>query len=799
MLNPQKAKTIRSRQVIVLALLTLFLSGCVTLNDPETSQEYNSQVVAILRPGETAGQTFIARRPGLSSLTIWLTQPPEDASLTFSLFHHPQDEQPLQRATIPAADGALTIKFTPRPDPAAQAYYVEISTSAGEVSLMGRLEEAYPLGRAFLDGNPLEADLAFRTGYQYNWSAISTDLSGLAGQSWQVLAFGIFLLPGWLLVECTALKSKLDLGDRLSLSLGLSLAVYPLGMVWTSYFGLQWNQTSVKLGSALLLILFLVGVGWQRKKQHRPRSTATDLLLVSIFLFSFFLRYTMIRDLATPAWVDSIHHSLITRGILNNGGLPVNNLPYIPVEAHQYHPGYHILLAIYLWLTGLSLPAGMLLFGQILNAMMVFGAYSFTRTFTKSQVAGLAAGLIVGVFSPMPAYYTTWGRYTQLVGLFGLPAVNLLIQTPFRQKFTLPKIQLIGFIGLLLAGIFIIHYRVLIFLILLIAAIWLSRVYRPNNSTRPEIWESLQTIFWAGWLSLLLSLPWLLPTITQFVLPRTVNRSGSGAAFAGINWRYFTAASGIPILILAALGLVWGLYRRRRFAIAVFVWGILLFAVAKPNPFGINFLPPFVNQTAVEIMLFMPISVLGGYFVSEVILWPQKWLPSKQKNTWKVGGGILIIGLTLSGAQRLLPIFNPITIQSRQNDLAAIEWIHKNIPPDEIIVINPAGWGYGLYMGNDGGYWISALANQQTIPPNALYGMNRAGRVAINQFVEDLLNIGSDADQIWELMQAHELRYVYIGVRGGVLSPRALAASNLFEVRYQGDGTWLFERVLIRP
>ena len=32
---------------------------------------------------------------------------------------------------------------------------------------------------------------------------------------------------------------------------------------------------------------------------------------------------------------------------------------------------------------------------------------------------------------------------------------------------------------------------------------------------------------------------------------------------------------------------------------------------------------------------------------------------------------------------------------------------------DATVLINPFTWGYGLYAGNDGGFWISPLAGRK--------------------------------------------------------------------------------------
>ena len=77
----------------------------------------------------------------------------------------------------------------------------------------------------------------------------------------------------------------------------------------------------------------------------------------------------------TPAWVDSIHHGLITRLILEQGGLPESFSPFIPSGAESYHSGFHSNLATYIWLTDLEIHTAMQFFGQVLNALMGFPIY----------------------------------------------------------------------------------------------------------------------------------------------------------------------------------------------------------------------------------------------------------------------------------------------------------------------------------------------------------------------------------------------------------------------------------------
>ncbi|HBY07090.1 MAG TPA: hypothetical protein DEH22_04635, partial [Chloroflexi bacterium] len=146
------------------------------------------------------------------------------------------------------------------------------------------------------------------------------------------------------------------------------------------------------------------------------------------------------------------------------------------------------------------------------------------------------------------------------------------------------------------------------------------------------------------------------------------------------------------------------------------------------------------------------------------------------------------------------PTLNPVTFLARQADFPAIHWIDQNIPEEETILINPTAWGYGLYMGNDGGYWISALTQHPTLPPPVLYGMGTRTEIEqVNQVAEGVRTAGDDPTALWALMRAENIRYVYTGGRGGAISPIALSQSELFAVRFQQNGTWVFEALPQNP
>ena len=179
-----------------------------------------------------------------------------------------------------------------------------------------------------------------------------------------------------------------------------------------------------------------------------------NVLLLIAFVLLLAWRFYQIRDLVLPAWVDSLHHTLIVRLILENGGLPDSLAPYMDVP-FSYHYAYHALTAAFAFLTRMPAEQAVLVLGQVLNALVAVSVYRLgTALWADWRRAGTAA-LLVGFVFQMPAYYVTWGRYTLLTGLVLLPlamAVALDIANKERSNQRLVKL------AVLTGGLLLSHY-----------------------------------------------------------------------------------------------------------------------------------------------------------------------------------------------------------------------------------------------------------------------------------------------------------------------------------------------------
>jgi hypothetical protein len=789
---------------IAVLFLCLSLSGCVTLKDPEASQEYTADAVASVAPGYEAGQTFISRRPRLNQVQLWLRQarPPVNPAgkVIAELYASPQAAQPLARVPIPYTQITrsllVTIPIPPQGEAPDQSYYLVLKTNDGMVSVLGRAEDAYPAGELWVNGSPVKADAAFRLAYDYDGCAILTDLGKALAKSWLILPLLLLLwAPGRLVIPFIEDRVQMDRGERSALAVALSMALVPLVMLWTTTLHLRWSQAGVIVAYALIA----AGLGW-RCWRNRPAKmslsiTPHNLALAAILLFSLALRLAMVRDLAAPAWVDPVHHATLVRMILEEGGFPANYASSMAADVGGYHLGFHSLAAVFHWLSGLEMPDDLLLLGQVLNAACILGMYLFTTALTGDRRAGLFAALLAGVFMPMPAYYTSWGRYTQLAGLVILPGAFKLIQASLTDASTGWKNRAGLWIVTAIActGLFLTHYRVAVFLALLVAAYLLAEILRGLH--RQPLWKSLPPLLVSlaallG-LALALSLPWWPNAFPALIAPQLALNPPAPQPLA-VDWGLLTPVYGRAALILAVGGLLWSIVKARWFGLVLALWTGLLYLSANQ---GILRLPlsTGINKTSVEITLFLPIAALAGFLISDLLDLVARFTPPRLQKAYLTVATVSTATLALLGAQRLLPILNPATLLFRQADRTAIAWIDDNLPESERFLINPFLWGYGVYAGQDGGFWITPLAGRGTLPPPVLYGLGTPEqKSAIVQASRWALDHAKDPAGLHALMQEQGIGYIYTGARGGAFSPSALSQSNLFETVYQQDGVWVF-------
>jgi hypothetical protein len=813
--------------------------GCVgSIVETDNVQERLDRAAPVIAGSHTVGQTFVSHYPRLSAVELLLVVYPDDdlpsdtpRNLTFHLRSDPQDKADIVTLTVDTSNlkhnDPWRFSFPVQADSENRTYYFFLDAPEGNrTTVWYNFLDAYGEGVMHLDGQPGEGDLHFKTYYSYNVASMGRDIwRGLLDGAWLILPLlALFTLPGYLLYSLLPFESEPEPLEHLALVVGLSLALVPLALLFCSVADIALNRTRVFIITGALsmgALWRLVSTGFRDlRRWRRPADRPFIVAFLFIFIVSFLVRFLQIRNLVLPSWIDSVHHTLITQLIVARGGVPQSYEPLLPIEGFIYHFGFHSLVAVFHWLTGLEITRAMLIVGQVINGLMVLSAYLLVKCLTGRRLAGLFGGLIVGLISIMPAYYVSWGRYTQLTGLVLLPSAIAFtigglgkfnkpsspLQPPTLRAESQGEASNLQLPTLLLAavsvaGLLLTHYRVLIFYggFVLAYLLYETFAYRGEPSMLIRCWGRAAVVCL---MAALLALPWLV-NLVQALLPlETIpSRMVGPPSYNVVPYDLIMVRHNRGLIVLSICGLLWGAYKRERAVIVTALWVVIVAVMTNPTIFGF---PStwLVNNASLAISLFVPFAILGGYLLASLFVgWSLvlgRVVGLGNQVRWSFGYwfiGLLVIGsVALWGAWGMLTIVNPATVLATRDDMAAMAWIRSNIPSDARFLINVRHWQGGTYVGTDGGYWIPLLTGRDTILPPAIYTYGSAEYVkGINDLAEEIVAIESfDEESTRRLLRDNGVTHIYIGARGGSITPQMLMASSYFRPVYSNGAVWIF-------
>ncbi len=798
---------------MLLALVALLLlTGCSDFVDRDQTVLAPERAV-ILEPGHTVGQTFVARHGGLNGMEFWLeVQPGSAGILRLHLRPEPQSSTDLAVAELPleavGAPGFYRFSFPPdnRSHSVYRYAFLELD-GVGAVRVEAAPGEAYIDGAAYLDHEPLDAQLAFRLTYDPWGMALELGRAALKGIGLLAVAALLYLVPGYALLAWLWRGNPLPWPARVALAAGFSLALYPLLFLWTDLVGLHLGP----LYAWGPMVLGLAVLAW-RNRRWRPwqgwealrawaRSDAfwPDLALVVILALVFGVRLLVVRTLDAPMWGDSYQHAVIAQLLVDNGGLFDSWEPYAELRTFTYHFGFHSAVAIFHWLTGVPVYRATLWVGQILNGLAVLALYPLSMKISGNRWAGVASVLIAGLLLPMPMFYVNWGRYTQLAGQVILPAA-VLLAWEFLEN-SKRSWALAGLGWLAVGGLALTHYRVLMFFVIFVVA-WLVL------NLQKERWaHALSRVGTLGIGAGLLFLPWFLHTFAGNITKNFGKQLTTLPTHLSDFTRQYNAIGDITrfmaplgwLLLVIAVG--FGLWQRRREFLVISLWWFLLLVATNPHWLC---LPGSgsISNFALFIAVYIPAGLLIGDFVGQ---WLARW-SSRFRKTFLM---ILIIGLALFGAKDRLGDLNIAahTLITRP-DLRAMTWIRENTPESAKFLVNSFfAYGGSVVVGSDGGWWLPLLAGRANTVPPLNYGTERGPRpdyrVWVNEVTAKVQQFGMDSPEVLAMLVERGVTHIYIGQQGGKvnyegpgpLNPAVLLNSQHYRLIYHQDRVWIFEVV----
>ena len=599
-----------------------------------------------------------------------------------------------------------------------------------------------------------------------------------------VIAFGIFLLPGlafWAWFGKEDRDPLVALAQITGVSLATSILLAELGFLLKLQFSTFLIVMLAVIFSSQIIAGFVRrGIRWPSKFKW--------YIFIGLPLLGLAIAWRVFqaRGLTLPAWVDSQHHYLIVRAIIENGGLPDTLAPYLEMPFY-YHYGFHAVAAFYAAVSGLEIGQAMIALGQVLNALIGLSVYAFGKALWKDWRPAAFAALLVSIVTRMPAYYLSWGRYTLTIGMVFLPlAMGLalrMVRKPQRKAD-------IAMLALLTAGTLLSHYfaalLLAIFLITLACVHFTPRLRKMLTALR-----GLASIITGAVIGLLLALPWLLRVAHYSSVSTGIESNFSsianGSTSATYIWKLLGPTSNYALLIPALIGLTLALVKGKQTAFSI--WSLVVAVLALPWSFNFR---PFRPDHFV-IILFLPVTLWTGCLFWRI----GRWLTKQTRRRWVCAVLILVVlvGWTVWDFTESANILNPGTVMVTEADLDALEWVKANTPDDARFYINTAYWQSNTYRGVDGGGWLLPYTGRWALVPTVFYGFSpdTEMKMQIRDWGEDASEITTCSAGFWELVEETNVGWIYIREGAGSLQPAGLGGCEGIELVYEKNLVFIYQ------
>ncbi len=591
--------------------------------------------------------------------------------------------------------------------------------------------------------------------------------------------------------------------------------------LWLFVFGIRLGGLAV--AGLYMLCLALLLAAMIRKRIHfsgllRWRFWLPGfLLLVGLVAWRLF----QIQSLAFPAWVDSVHHTLVVVKILEYGGLPPDLAPGLPVPFF-YHYGFHLIDALFAFWSGQPADQAVLWFGQVLNGLVAISVYRVAAAIGleiceerpvqdneghtdslqeppavlnwTAAFAALAA-LLAGFVFQMPAYYLTWGRFTLLTGLVVLgPAMAAALDVFNKPDKRDAWIRLV----LLVAGLCLIHYFALLLeglFILVLGLFSIASILFRKGIEREDAKKAFTRLVFFSFLGILLALPWIWRVwiynqeAARVYLPEFLSQAEDAQQKAASYFKYLFYLIGPRrshiMLGVAGVGLLLGFRRPQLRPLIVWALIVSLFSIA----WGM-YLGPF-RPDHFAIVLFFPAAILAAEpLVGGAAALTRLSRPWIGLTVFGLAAGLLVTW----GIKETRNILNPATIIATPADRQALDWVRDHTPLSARFYINSVRWQGQTYRGVDGGYWLLPYTGRGGLVPPAAYFWGDSQFVQqINQWADRSQKIKGCTPDFWNLVRAADLTHVYVSKGRGSLQPEMLAQCPRLRQVYQQEGVFIFE------
>ena len=599
------------------------------------------------------------------------------------------------------------------------------------------------------------------------------------------LAIVALCLPGlawWLWLG----DHEQDGGEALARIFAVSASF--ISLVALAFYTIRIAFTPMIIGVLLSLCIGLVLAGLI----HSWKTAFSKTWLIALLVLAIFViwRLWQARELVFPNWVDSQHHVLIIRKIIENGGLPSTLEPYLPGPFY-YHFAFHAVTAFFSVLSGLAPEQAVLILGQVLNACVGISVYALAKAVGRDWRVGLLAAFFVTFVTKMPGYYLTWGRYTLLMGVMILPVA--MAEVDVLRRGAAKWSRTIG-LFLLTVGTLLSHYLAAFLLAVYFLIVGFDWVIESIKKKKAD-WLAILTLAAPAFIGLLASIRWYIRVFrysAAFVNTK-VNLPEGGLNFNPTQLDYLRYILGpevaYSLLGLAVFGIIWALIKDKWRGFGAWSLSTFFFTL----PIGIQIFS--FRSDYYGLILFIPLAIL----CAGLLVWVFDFLTDKVniKKTYSIGMLVLMLAFVGWGVWSNTDAVNEETILVNKSDLAAFDWLKDHTPVDAHFFVNTTAWGYGLYRGTDGGGWLLPTTGRWSLAPTIFYpfGADEETSAKWTDWATRASKVESCEQDFWELVEEAELGYVYIRDGSGSLHSQNLLTCDRLRKLYDNEGVsiWLIQ------
>ena len=557
-------------------------------------------------------------------------------------------------------------------------------------------------------------------------------------REWQLVSVILFFILAGQSLNYWFLRKVLgdDLTSIECLSLGLAGWLVPASLVSLIWYWTRFNAILWILPVAwILYLLLLIPLQGLRKPNHGAAFVSTSILLTLVVFLFILLRLMYVSGALFPLYFDSAQHYTVIKNIMENDVAWMFNW----LSAAYYHLGFHYLTAFFASSMNMEITLVMLVLGQVILAMIPFSVYFLVRYVTKSNMAGWFAVILSAFGWYMPAHAVDWGKYPALMSLGLIPFVLSIAYLISKYKDGLSvkrRWSLYGMLGISVVLSIFMHSRSLVVLSIVFLA-WFASTWWQKLPRRLKSFVFILVVA--------ITLVEVIFIQRQSILTLLVDP-------------YLQKGILITVLVLIMTTFTSMAYPRLTF-IAILTITFLLGSVFVP----VTFIPGYRDLTLldrpfVEMILFMPLSLLGGLGLAGL----ERMLQGKF--AWGRYVGVITIGIVLVNAFFTYDLYpSDCCVIVGNDDMAAMDWMGNHLPVDVRIgiastelkvLVSDASEGD---VGADAGIWITPLTGRVTFP------------VPYDSRFEERAT--------WERLCELEIGYVFVGEAGEPFDTDTLEAN----------------------